>query len=86
MEDIAYDDVLMSKAEENVKKSGEFDAEDYSLLGIGSKPKNNCQDFADALRNEYNNLYNKLDEKGKKEVDERVEALKQKIQQEEKKK
>ena len=86
MEDIVYDDVLMKNAEENVKKSGKFDAEDYSLLGIDGKTKNNCQDFADALRNEYNNLYNKLDERGKKEVDARVEQLRQKIQQEEKKK
>jgi RHS repeat-associated protein len=81
-----YDDILMKKAEENVKNSGAFDIEDYSLLGIGKKPKNNCQDFADAMREEYNKLYNNLDAKGKKEVDARVETIKQRIQQEEEKK
>jgi len=80
MEDTLYDDVLMNKAIENVKKSGRFDekGKNYKLTG------NNCQDFADAMREEYNNLYNKLDDKAKKEVDARVEQLKQKIQQEEK--
>ena len=84
LEDKVYDDILMKKAENNLKKSGKFDPDDYSLLGIGEKSKNNCQDFADAMREEYNKLYNTLDDKRKKEVDARVEAIKQRIQQQKK--
>jgi RHS repeat-associated protein len=76
-----YDDILMKKAEKNVKGSGQFDekGEKYKFVG------NNCQDFADALRKEYNKLYEGLSQKEKKEVDARVEQIRQKIQQEEKK-
>ena len=79
MEDVVYDDVLMKQAEKNVKNSSQFDerGEEYNIIN------NNCQGFADALRKEYDKLYNNLDDKGKKEVDARVEVLRQKIQKEE---
>jgi hypothetical protein len=81
MATIVYDDILMQKAEKNVKASGRFDekGEKYKLLG-----GNNCQHFTDELRKEYNKLYKGLSQKEKKEVDARVEQIRQKIQQEEK--
>jgi len=79
LENKIYDDNLMKQAEENVMNSGQFDerGEEYNIIN------NNCQGFADALRKEYDKLYNNLDDKGKKEVDARVEVLRQKIQKEE---
>ena len=44
-----YDDNLMREALKNVEDG------EYSLLGFG-KPKNNCQDWADRLREEYHHL------------------------------
>ncbi|MHC5119237.1 MAG: RHS repeat-associated core domain-containing protein [Planctomycetota bacterium] len=44
-----YDDTIMRQVMENVKNSGKFKPEDYKLMGRG---KNNCQDYATALRKE----------------------------------
>jgi RHS repeat-associated protein len=45
-----YDDDLMREALNNI-----VDGE-YSLLGLDGKPKNNCQDWSDRLRREYERL------------------------------
>ena len=42
-----YDDAIMRKSENNLRKSGDWTANKYHLFG------HNCQDFADALRHEY---------------------------------
>jgi len=55
-----YDDDIMRQAIENVKKSGKFDPEDYSLLGNGKTEKNNCQDYKTALKKEYKKLGGKI--------------------------
>ena len=81
MDTEVYDDILMKKAEDKVKESGQFDKKGEKYKEVG----NNCQDFADALRKEYNKLYEGLSQNEKKEVDARVEQIRQKIQQEEKK-
>ena len=49
-DDKHYDDDLMREALKNVEDG------DYSLLGWGEKDKNNCQDWADRLREEYHKL------------------------------
>lgn len=48
-----YDDATMREALKNVTDG------DYSLLGGWNKKKNNCQDWADRLRNEYNRIKRK---------------------------
>jgi RHS repeat-associated protein len=45
-----YDDSLMREALKNLQDGT------YNLLGLGPTPKNNCQDWADRLRNEYERL------------------------------
>jgi hypothetical protein len=52
-----YDDATMRQAIQNVNNSGEFDPDDYKLIGSG---KNNCQDYATALRKEYKRLGGKV--------------------------
>lgn len=49
-DDKHYDDDLIREALKNIEDG------DYSLLGIGGKKKNNCQDWADRLRSEYDRL------------------------------
>jgi len=49
-DDKHYDDDLMREALKNIKDG------EYSLLGFGKKDKNNCQDWAERLRKEYNRL------------------------------
>ena len=48
-----YDDKTMRQAMQNVNKSGDFDPKAYKLIGKG---KNNCQNYATALRKEYKRL------------------------------
>ena len=48
---VHYDDCIMREAEKRVKPPP------YSLIGWG-KPKYNCQDYADALRQKYEELKN----------------------------
>jgi hypothetical protein len=50
-----YDDNIMRQAANNVGNSGNFDPEDYTLLG-----GNNCQDYGRALHKEYKNLGGKV--------------------------
>ncbi len=45
-----YDDDIMRQAEKNLDERGELDKSKYSLVG------NNCQDFADKLREEYKKI------------------------------
>lgn len=49
-DDKHYDDDLIRKALKNIRDG------EYSLLGIDGKKKNNCQDWADRLRSEYDRL------------------------------
>jgi len=53
-----YDDDLMREALNNI-----VDGE-YSLLGLDGKPKNNCQDWCDRLRKEYERLKKERERKG----------------------
>ena len=53
-----YNDALMREALKNV-----YDG-DYNLLGKGAGPKNNCQDWADRLRAEYDRLQKGREENG----------------------
>ncbi len=53
-----YDDALMREALKNVQDGN------YNLLGWGSGPKNNCQDWADRLRAEYDRLQKGREENG----------------------
>ncbi len=48
-----YDDAIMRQAIQNINISGQFDPQNYKLAGRG---KNNCQDYASALRKEYKRL------------------------------
>jgi RHS repeat-associated protein len=52
-----YDDSIMRQAINNVNTSGNFDPQDYKLGGRG---QNNCQDYATALRKEYEKLGGKV--------------------------
>ncbi|OXU15449.1 RHS repeat-associated core domain-containing protein [Sedimentisphaera salicampi] len=45
-----YDDATMRIAEANLRGTGNWDAEDFKTIG------HNCQNYADALRDEYNDL------------------------------
>lgn len=47
----------MRQAMQNVNNSGDFDPTDYKLMGSG---KNNCQDYAKALKKEYRKLGGKV--------------------------
>jgi len=47
-----YDDCIMKEAQKRVPKRS------YSLIGFGSDPKFNCQDYAESLRREYNKIKN----------------------------
>lgn len=49
-----YDDNIMRRAIKNVTSAGNFDPQDYSFL------RNNCQDYASALRREYKRLGGKV--------------------------
>ena len=52
-----YDDNIMRQAMQKVNNSGNFDPEDYKLMGSN---KNNCQDYKTALRKEYKRLGGKV--------------------------
>jgi len=54
-----YDDDLMREALGNI-----VDGE-YSLLGLDGKPKNNCQDWCERLRKEYERLKKEKEKKEK---------------------
>jgi RHS repeat-associated protein len=53
-----YNDALIREALKNVQDGN------YSLLGWGPDPKNNCQDWADRLRAEYERLQKERKENG----------------------
>ena len=55
-----YDDDLMRQAVKNIKDGK------YSLLGLDGKKKDNCQDWAERLRKEYEKLKKEKEEKDKK--------------------
>ncbi len=51
-----YDDDIMRQAEKNLRNSGNWDPSDYDFLGKKAGNGSNCQDYADALRDEYRRL------------------------------
>lgn len=65
-QEIYYDDDLMRKALDNVEDG------EYSLLG---RNKNNCQDWADRVREEYERIYNQLSDQEKTKIDLNVKKL-----------
>ena len=48
---------IMRQTMQNVNNSGDFDPEDYKLMGFD---KNNCQDYKSALKKEYKKLGGKI--------------------------
>ena len=57
-DDKYYDDALIREALGNIEDG------DYSLLGWGDPKKNNCQDWADRLRDEYERLKREREQQG----------------------
>lgn len=80
MSDKVYDDILMDEAYENVMGGGDYKDEDYSINELFSgKKQNNCQDYSDALRDEYKRLYEGKSESERNKIDARVEAIKDRL-------
>ena len=72
-----FDDGLMRAAVQKVEEG------DYQLLWFGDKSKNNCQDWSDRVRGEYQKLYDNLDDSQKFRILEKKHMMEEQWKQEE---